>query len=261
MLKSLASSANRILAPIGLRISRVAHDWGDVTTYIPFTETVTQAKEVGLSVGDYVDARQGIAGTTQATIDKMIAFGVFQRPVGTIIEVGPGTGRYLEKTLRVCSPERYEIYETAPEWATYLAQTYPVILQPTNGSSLQSTATESADLVQAHKLLSGVPFAVTASYWIEMIRVAKPGAHIVFDAMTENCLTPAIVEAWASASIPIRSPYPAALPYRTIVDFFAVHNSKLIGTARVPMPPGETEVFVFRKAEVQKNRGSQPPPH
>jgi hypothetical protein len=244
--------ADTILAPVGLKISRVAHDWGDVTTFIPFTETIAKAKEMGLSVGDYVDARQGIPGATQATIDKMIAFGVFERPIGTIVEVGPGTGRYLEKTLRVCSPERYEVYETASQWAAYLARSFPVIVQPTNGFLMGPTQTESADLVQAHKVFSTVPFIVTVCYWGEMIRVTKPGAHIVFDAMTENCLTPAVVEAWARASIPIRSSYPAALPYGAIVDFFSWHNAKLVGTARAPMPPGETEIFVFRKLKASK---------
>jgi hypothetical protein len=247
MLKSLKASANRVLAPMGLTISRVAHDWADVTTFIPFAQTIAAAKEMGLPLGDYIDARQGIAGATQVTIDKMVAFGVFERPVARVVEIGPGSGRYLEKTLRVCSPERYEVYETAPDWATYLARTFPIVLQPTNGSSMQPTATGSADLVQAHKVFSTVPFVVTVCYWVEMIRVTKRGGYIVFDAMTENCLTPAVVEAWARASIPIRSSYPAALPYKAIVDFFTAHNAKLVGTARAPMPPGETEIFVFRK--------------
>jgi hypothetical protein len=252
MLKYLAGSANRILAPIGFKVSRVAHDWGDVTTFIPFADTIAKANEMGLSVGDYIDARQGIAGATQETIDKMIAFGVFERQIDTIVEVGAGTGRYLEKTLRVCSPERYEVYETAPQWAAYLARSFPIILQPTNGFSMKPTETGSADLVQAHKVFSTVPFVVTICYWGEMIRVTKPGAYIVFDAMTENCLTPAVVEAWARAGIPIRSSYPAALPYNAIVDFFEAHNANLVGTGRAPMPPGETEVFVFRKVKASE---------
>ena len=182
----------------------------------------------------------------------MIAFGVFERPIGTIVEVGPGTGRYLEKTLRVCSPERYEVYETAPLWAAYLARSFPVIVQPTNGFSMKPTETESADLVQAHKVFSTVPFVVTACYWGEMIRATKPGAHIVFDAMTEKCLTPAVIDAWTCAGIPIRSSYPAALPYSAILDFFVAHNAKLVGTARAPMPPGETELFVFRKLKASE---------
>ena len=79
-----------------------------------------------------------------------------------------------------------------------------------------------------------------------MVRVARPGAHIVFDVMTENCLSPAVVEEWGRLGIPMRSSYPAALPYKVVVDFFAAHRVQLLGTFLSPMPPGETEVFVFR---------------
>jgi hypothetical protein len=248
MLNIPRATAKRILNSFGLKLSRNGHDWGEVATFIPFAETMAAAAKSGLPLGDYIDARQGIAGTTQATIDKMASFGVFQGPINTVVEIGPGTGRYLEKTLRVCSPARYEVYETAAEWATYVAHKFPVIVQPTDGCSLQATATCSVDLVQAHKVLSSTSFIVTVRYLREMMRVAKVGAHIVFDAMTENCLTPGIVEAWAATGTPNRSSYPAAFPCKIIENFFAAHNAKLIGTSIVPMPPGETELFVFKKS-------------
>jgi hypothetical protein len=238
--------ANRALARLGLRVSRIRHDWGDVSTYIPFAETIADAARAKLSVGDYIDAMQGISGATQSTIDGMKRLGVFHKPIHALAEIGPGTGRYLEKTLRECSPGRCEIYETAGEWAAYLKKTFPVILQPTDGTSMQPTASASIDLVQAHKVFSTIPFIVTVRYWREMVRVARPGAHIVFDVMTENCLSPAVVEEWGRLGIPMRSSYPAALPYKVVVDFFAAHRVQLLGTFRAPMPPGETEVFVFR---------------
>ena len=239
-------NANRALARLGLRVSRIRHDWGDVSTYIPFAETIADAARAKLSVGDYVDAIQGISGATQSTIDGMKRLGVFHKPIHALAEIGPGTGRYLEKTLRECSPGRCEIYETAGEWAAYLKKTFPVILQPTDGTSMQPTASASTDLVQAHKVFSTIPFIVTVRYWREMVRVARPGAHIVFDVMTENCLSPAVVEEWGRLGIPMHSSYPAALPYKVVVDFFAAHRVQLLGTFLSPMPPGETEVFVFR---------------
>jgi hypothetical protein len=252
ILEKAGAGANRILAPLGLKVSRVPatsrdfHDWGDITTYIPFAETIAGARQAGLPLGDYIDTQQGIAGATQTVIDKMKSYGVFDMPIHSLVEIGPGTGRYLEKTLCECSPDRCEVYETSVDWALYLAKTFPVIVQPTDGASLQPTPSGSIDLVQAHKVLSATPFTVTARYWCEMLRVAKPSAHIVFDMMTENCLTPAVVEAWAHLGIPIRSSYPAAIPYDVVVSFFAAHRAKLVGTFRSPLPPGETEVFVFR---------------
>jgi hypothetical protein len=239
--------ANRVLAPIGLKLSRSGHDWGDVSTFIPFDETMAEVKKSGLPLGEYIDARQGIAGATRATIDEIKRLAVFQQAIHAVLEIGPGTGRYLEQTLRECSPERYEIYETATDWAKYLTNKYPVLPQPTNGTSLQATPTASIDLVQAHKVLSTVTFATTAGYWCEMDRVIKPGGYLVFDVMTEKCLPPTIVETWAQRGIPSHSSYPAAMPSETVTGFFNARKFNLIGSFLSPMPPGQTEIFVFRK--------------
>jgi ubiquinone/menaquinone biosynthesis C-methylase UbiE len=246
--KAAARAANLVLAPIGLKLSRRGHDWGDVSTFIPFDETMVEAKKSGLPLGEYIDARQGVAGATQTTIDEIKKLAVFEQPIHSVLEIGPGTGRYLEKTLRECSPERYEIYETASDWAAYLSEKYPVLSQPTDGTSLRATPTASIDLVQAHKVFSTITFATTAGYWCEMDRVIKPGGYIVFDAMTERCLSSAIVEAWARRGMPSHSSYPAAMPSKTITSFFNTRGFQLIGSFLSPIPPGQTEVFVFRKS-------------
>jgi hypothetical protein len=155
------------------------------------------------------------------------------------------TGRYLEALLRECRPEHYEIYETASEWANYLATKYRVILQPTDGISLHATEDLSVDLVHAHKVLSETTFRTTAHYWCEMLRVIKPGGYAVFDVMTENCLSPEIVKAWTTFGS--RSTYPSTVPSKTVMDFFNSQDFDLIGSFLSPMPPGQTEVFVFKR--------------
>lgn len=246
--KTLVATANYALGPVGLKLSRSGHDWGDVSTFIPFEETMAEAEKSGLPLGEYIDARQGIAGATQATIQEMKNLGIFQQPTKSILEIGPGSGRYLEKTLRECSPDRYEIYETAPEWAAYLIKNYPVQSLPTDGTSLRSTATKSIDLVQAHKVFSTVTFASTVGYWCEIDRVIKPGGHVVFDIMTERCLSPATIETWAGRGIPSHSSFPAAMPVNAATGFFAARGFELMGSFLSSMPPGQTEVLVFRKA-------------
>jgi hypothetical protein len=246
--KGLSSGVNRILAPIGVKIAHAGHDWADVSSFIPFGETMASAKGSGLPLGDYIDTRQGITGATQATVKHMKELGVFEGSIQAILEIGPGTGRYLDYTLRECWPERYEIYETASEWADFVSRKYPVVVrQPTDGASLQATATASIDLVQAHKVLSATTFLVTANYWCEMVRVVREGGYIVFDVVTERCLTPAIVEAWAHRGIPSRSTYPSLVPFAAVIDFFCSQSFKHVGSFLSPMPPGHTEVFVFRK--------------
>ena len=172
LFRTLKTTVNESLAHIGVRIVRIGdHDRNDVANFLPFEPTMEAARKSGLSVGDYVDTvMNGVPGSSQNTIDKIASLGVFSERMETIIEIGPGTGRYLEKTLKAAKPTRYEIYETARPWSTYLVQKYNVILQPTDGYTLSSTPDSSADMVHAHKVFSGVPIVITCSYWHEMAK-------------------------------------------------------------------------------------------
>jgi hypothetical protein len=241
---------NWALAPFGVRLVRKngsAHDWKKIDTFIPFEATLEAARSAGLSVGDYIDSVMNrIPGATQATIDEMSRLGVFSDKIETVVEIGPGSGRYLEKTLKACTPSRYEIYETAGLWADYVAEKYNVILQPTNGRSLAATPDSSADLVQAHKVFSATPFLTTARYWLEMCRVVRPGGFVVFDIVTEACMDPAAVNGWVSSQ-GVDSTYPAMVAHTTAVDFFASQGLSLVGRFFIPMGPGKTEIYVFRK--------------
>jgi hypothetical protein len=250
MLSALKSAVNKSLAPVGLRIARTDdHDWDDVRTFIPFEGTIEAARVAGMSVGDYVDTvLNGVPGSSQSTIDKIASLGVFAEPMRTVVEIGPGTGRYLEKTLKIARPSRYEIYETATPWASYLVKEYQVALQPTDGYSLSNTADNSADMVHAHKVFSGTPFMVTCCYWHEMARVIRPGGWAAFDVLTERCLTTDAIRIWAQSGIR-NDAYPAAMPREVATRFFTGKGFTLAGSFIVPMPPGTTELLVFKKVE------------
>lgn len=132
---SIENSVNRTLHVVGLELVRHQHHWDDPREYIPFEETIRWARQAGLSVGDYIDVTYNVPGATQETIAKMATLGVFAGQVQRICEIGPGSGRYLEKTLQVCHPDQYEFYETSTAWAQWLEQQYAVIYQPTDGVS------------------------------------------------------------------------------------------------------------------------------
>ena len=122
------SGAKRLLGRTGFDIVRSSNNLGGVDDFIPFEATMRAARASGLSVGDHIDAvMNGTPGATQSTIDELRALGVFAAGPKTVLEIGPGSGRYLEKTLKECSPDRYEIYETAQPWADYLVSTFGVI--------------------------------------------------------------------------------------------------------------------------------------
>ncbi len=249
-LKSLArSTVNRAMAKVGVQVVRAdsQHDWNDTRTFIPLETTLRKAKEAGLSVGDYIDAVMNkIPGATQQTIDEMARLGVFAKPLRRVLEIGPGSGRYLEKTIAACHPEAYEIYETAAPWAKYVTENYPVVLQPTDGRSLAASANASVDLVQAHKVFSGIPFLPTCFYWTEMARVLRPGGYAAFDVITEDCLDGATLEKWLRSEID-NGAYPAVVPRAVVTTYFGGHGFDLVGTAMIPIGPGTTELFVFRK--------------
>ncbi len=247
LLHAVAAAVNKSLAPLGVKITKTGHAWDDVASFIPFEQTLASARRANMSIGDYVDGvMNGVPGASQATVDKMTELGVFARPLHTIVEIGPGTGRYLEKTVKAARPVRYEIYETAGPWAAYLVGQHDVILQPTDGHSLAATASTSADLVHAHKVFSTVPFIVTCAYWREMVRVIRPGGWAVFDIMTERCLSGDAMEVWASSHVDNGS-FPAAMPREVATRFFAAAGFALVGSVVVPMPPGVTELMVFKR--------------
>ncbi|GGN27169.1 methyltransferase domain-containing protein [Streptomyces fuscichromogenes] len=242
------SGAKRLLGRAGFDIVRSTNNLGGVDDFIPFEATMRAARATGLSVGDYIDeVMNGTPGATQATVDELRARGVFAANPNTVLEIGPGSGRYLEKTLKECSPERYEIYETAAPWADYLVDTFGVVAQPTTGSSLAPTPDGSVDLVQAHKVFNTVTFLGASRYFFEMARVTRTGGRIVFDVMTENCLDPAAVRAWATEGGAGHDSYPAAMPRRTCVDLFATLGCSLEAGFLAPMGVATTEVLVFAK--------------
>jgi hypothetical protein len=248
-LRKLAKSmVNKCLAPIGIKIEKAdSHDWSDTANFIPFTRTIEAAQNAGLSVADYVDdVMNGVPGSSQHTIDKMSSCGVFSAPMDLIVEIGPGTGRYLEKTIKIAQSSRYEIYETAGAWSDYLVEKYNVILRATDGYSLAGTADKSAAMVHAHKVFDTVPFMVTCCYWHEMARVIRPGGWAVFDVITENCLRGDAMRIWSKSGIRNGS-FPAIMPKEVAVNFFTAEGFTLAGSFIVPIPPGTTELLVFKR--------------
>ncbi|MFJ7158836.1 methyltransferase domain-containing protein [Streptomyces sp. NPDC101118] len=248
MRAAVKSGLKRLLGRTGFDIVRSTNNRGGVDDFLPFEATMRAAKSAGLSVGDYIDeVMNGTPGATQSTIDELRALGVFAAAPETVLEIGPGSGRYLEKTLKECSPGRYEIYETAAPWAGYLADTFRVIVQPTSGSSLSPTPSGSVDLVQAHKVFNTVTFLSASRYFLEMARVVRPGGRIVFDVMTETCLDPATMRAWATKGGAGHDSYPAAMPRQVCVDLFATLGCALEAGFPAPLGFASTEVLVFRK--------------
>ena len=132
-----------------------------------------------------------------------------------------------------------------------------MVSRPTGGYDLAATATGSVDLAHAHKVFSSVPFMVTCCYWQEFVRVVRPGGWVVFDIMTQRCLPPAQLRAWAASGIR-NGAYPAVVPEDLAVDFFEDAGFALVASELIDMPPGLTEVMVFRRGDASGGSGAQP---
>lgn len=251
--RNLHKGINSILGAFNCEIvrkSRRSHDWRDVAQFIPLEETLSGARDAGLTVGEYIDTKHNVPGVTRATHERLVALGVFHDRIERVCEIGPGSGRFLEKTIQACKPSHYEIYETAQPWENWLVKTYNVIAHPADGMTLASTPTGSIDLVQAHKVFVCLLFLNACSYFTEIARVAKPGSWVVFDIMTEECVDENNLPLWLKTGVNTRT-YPQMISKKFVLAFFSWHGFEFIDSFVVPMKPGKTECMVFKRRTSQ----------
>jgi len=240
--KAARTRLNALLGHAGFQVVRPGEK-NHIKSYQPFQQTLASARKAGLSVGDYIDSKFQVPGATQETIDRLAELGVFDKKMQTVCEIGPGSGRYLEKVQRLCAPQSYEIYEPEKEWSDWLARTYAVTAHESDGRRLAHTSNDSVDLVHAHKVFVCLLFVVACGYFGEMIRIARPGGQIVFDLVSENCMPDMTLEKWIASQID----YPCMLPRNFVIDYFARRGCRLCASFFAPMVPGQSEYLVFAK--------------
>jgi hypothetical protein len=240
--RTARNALNAILGLSGFQLVRPGEK-PHVKSFQPFRKTLEEATKAGLSVGDYIDRKFHVPGATQSTIDQMVGFGMLGPKTQSVCEIGPGSGRYLEKAQRLCAPCSYEIYETDQEWSDWLSRTYQVKAHDADGTTLRDTPSGSVDIVHAHKVFVYLPFVVACHYFEEMIRVAQSGGWIVFDIVSENCMPDATLEKWIAGRIY----YPCIMPREFVIGFFARRKCSLRSSFFAPMMPGQSEYLAFAK--------------
>lgn len=247
-------AVNSALRPIGVQVisGRSTNPTNPaVKTFIPARETLAAARHAGLSVGDYIDTTFAEPGVTAATVKAMLDLSDLQGQVSRVCEIGPGSGRYMEKVIECLHPSAYEIYETADDWLPHL-RTFPTALVlPCDGRTLSSTATASVDLVHAQKVFVYLDFWTTASYLDEMARVVRPGGAVAFDLVTEDCLD----EAAVMYSMEHGSIY-RLTPRTWAIDFLTSRGLSYVGHYFPVMPPGTSELMVFRRSNSEDHRSN-----
>lgn len=212
--------------------------------YIPFRQTLQDAENSGLSLSDYIDNNFNVPGTTQLTIDRLAELGAFDKQINRVCELGPGSGRYLEKVKKICDPEYYEIYETSNPWRDWLIDKHKVTARPTDGASLTSTPSKSIDLIHTHKMLYGNSILTIFRYLMEMARVVKDGGVVIFDLVTAECMNNDLMAKWVESGVDHAH---SMTPRQVALEYFASQGFNYVGGFIVPMAPGVTEYFVFKK--------------
>lgn len=237
-------TVNSLLGAYNLELRRPHRGFDE---YIPLQPTLLGARDAGLSVGDYIDRVHNAPGATQETMDNMCRMGVFAHTIDRVCEIGPGSGRYLERTLALCKPRHYEIYELAREWAEWLVQTYGVVYYPSDGKFLASTLSGSLDLVHAHKVLPGLPVLTACQYMVEMARVVRKGGKVVFDLLTEDCLQDDLLYQWLPTLTTGGDWLGTMIAKQYAVDLFCKQGFTFDGSFMIAMKPGITQYFVFTR--------------
>lgn len=214
--------------------------------YISAKDTIKKAKSSGLTVCEYVENLWNIKGQTDEIISELRIIGAL-KPCEEVCEIGPGTGRYLERILLEVKPKRYHIYEVAWDWAKYLEKKYSpaVIRHNADGHTLRYTPDNSCGLVVAFGVFVYLPVLNSFEYFMEMCRVVTKNGYIVFDCFLDESWNETVIQKWIASG----HTYPALLPINLLVDFFKRRGCKLIHRFSKKYGCDFSDYLVFRKEE------------
>jgi hypothetical protein len=76
-----------------------------------------------------------------------------------------------------------------------------------------------------------------------MARVVRPGGAVAFDIVTEECLDDETLREWVRVVASFYRPFPRWWA----VEFMRRRGLTLCGSLFSPLPPGTTELLVFRR--------------
>ncbi|MBN4066144.1 class I SAM-dependent methyltransferase [Candidatus Amoebophilus asiaticus] len=160
-------------------------------------EIIKSAKLKGMTVGEYLEVEWNQPGLGKNVFDHLKEYGILDYNEPRILEVGAGSGRYLEETIKITKPEKYEVYELDDHWAEYLEREFKIKRQPTNGTTFEHTEDASIDIVLGHGIFNGpIEFIDSMIYLNEFFRVIKDDGLLVFDIFSEECLRTDDMKNW-----------------------------------------------------------------
>lgn len=197
MLGGADSNMNKFILAIGRRVNRLLYPFGYKMTTVGYLN----ARDLVRLAGGRGEKLTAYKEREYAELDPRCK-GRLDRITGRIeshvqgmaglryLEVGTGTGRYMEKFLKNPSCNAYEVYEVDWQWRDYLSKTYSadrrVIIKECDGRTLSPTSSASCDVVTANGVLVYQKHCINLSYMDEMYRVCKKGGIIAFDVLLSS---------------------------------------------------------------------------
>ena len=212
--------------------------------YIDCLSTVSAAREEGLSICEYVESLWGQKGETDRIIDHMQRIGCF-KIINTVCEIGPGTGRYLQKILDIAKSDKYLIYETAEDWAIWLSKELHVQRREADGKTLHFEPDCSCDLVHAHGVFVYLKFLQSFKYFKEMIRVCRPGGYIVFDFYSEQSFGTNMINRWLKTG----DDWPEVISHAKVKAFFKQFGAQFVAEFTAKYSHGYSTYHVYQKQD------------
>jgi SAM-dependent methyltransferase len=219
--------------------------------YFKAEEIISKAKEAGQSICSYLENNNigGVGKRRDEIISTLKAKNVFDN-VSSVLEIGAGTGMYLEKTVEIAAPQEYFVYETAKDWTDYLSSlTFDktkIFCEKADGKSLVQTKSNSIDLVLSHAVFVYIPALSTVRYIQESARVCKPGGLVVFDCFTNEIFQLDTCELWLHDNYGYT--FPVILNEGLILQTATASGLKLQGTFDVKYHASSTRYFIFKKS-------------
>ena len=219
--------------------------------YYSAKEVVSKAKARNLSVCEFLELTKNTGEGKKGRRDRII--GSIQSVVSPafrnckILEIGTGTGIFMEKFITLYSPSIYESYETDVGWASYLKSEYSgkvtLINRKPNGFNLEDTDSEAMDLVVAHGVFVYLPLIQSIGYLYEMVRTCKSDGLIIFYCyLSENLTTNMIYQFKENNKF-----FPVFLPQKLIEDFALENRLQLIHRFNIEYHESYSTYFIFKK--------------
>jgi SAM-dependent methyltransferase len=241
--QAIERAANGMLSPLGVRIIRHGRAPTIGGRRMSDERVIAEARRHGVSPGALLEQIFNKPGRARSIVDRLAATGALPGRDGVVLEIGAGSGLYVEQVLARGRVQRYEVYELEKNRAEYLAHAYRTVARHADGETLAATPSRSIDLVHAHGVFVTLPFLTAVSYFREIARVIAAGGFAVFDIISESSLDDAAIEAWLASGLR----YPHMLSRRYVVELFERNGFRLVDEFSMPLlVHGRSSYLTFR---------------